>query len=78
MDDADDGAGYSCFGGVGVTAAYPTGLWVPGNDAPLVPPHEGVGYYLPVGWAFVVLGLFLDISSYASAGVNRRQASYSN
>lgn len=26
------------------------------------------------GWAFVVLGLFLDLGSYASAGQNRRQA----
>jgi hypothetical protein len=53
--DADDpGAGYTCFGGAGVTPAYPTGLWVPGNDAPVVPPHNGVGYYLLPGWVFVV------------------------
>ncbi len=53
-DAADEGDGYSCFGGVGVDTAYPAGLWVPGNDAPLVPPHPGVGYFLPVGWAFVL------------------------
>lgn len=29
------------------------------------------------GWAFVVLGLFLDISSYAAAGQNRRVAAQS-
>ncbi|MBS1152981.1 MAG: hypothetical protein H6Q89_4679 [Myxococcaceae bacterium] len=54
MDAADDGDGYRCFGGVGVEIAFPAGLWVPGNDAPLVPPHPGVGYFLPVGWAFVL------------------------
>ncbi len=54
LDARDEGPGYSCFGGVGIDSAYPTGLWVPGNDAPLVPPHPGVGYYLPVGWAFVL------------------------
>lgn len=54
MDAADEGPGYTCFGGVGLEVAYPAGLWVPGNDAPLVPPHEGVGYYLPAGWGFVV------------------------
>ncbi|MBL8955342.1 MAG: hypothetical protein JNK82_31500 [Myxococcaceae bacterium] len=53
--DADEpGPGYTCFGGVGVAEAYPTGIWVPGNDAPLVPPHGGVGYYLLPGWVFVV------------------------
>jgi len=53
--DADEaGPGYTCFGGAGVLEAYPTGLWVPGNDAPLVPPHGGVGYYLLPGWVFVV------------------------
>ena len=31
---------------------------------------EVVGF----GWAFVVLGLFFDLASYASAGQNRRQA----
>jgi len=50
----DDAPGYSCFGGVGIEQAYPTGFWVPGNDAPLVPPQASVGYYLPVGWAFVL------------------------
>jgi hypothetical protein len=54
LDAADPGPGYTCFGGVGVDQAYPTGLWVPGNDAPLVPPNGGVGYYLPVGWALVM------------------------
>jgi hypothetical protein len=53
--DADEpGAGYTCFGGAGVSPAYPTGLWVPGNDAPLVPPNGGVGYYLLPGWGFVL------------------------
>lgn len=53
--DADDPkAGYGCFGGVGVANAAPAGLWVPGNDAPVVPPHMGVGYYLAPGWGFVV------------------------
>jgi hypothetical protein len=52
-DAEDDAPGYSCFGGIGADG-YPAGLWVPGNDAPLVPPHSGVGYYLPVGWAFVL------------------------
>ena len=54
LDAADEGPGYSCFGGVGVAIAYPAGFWVPGNDAPLVPPHEGVGYYLPAGWGWVI------------------------
>jgi hypothetical protein len=54
LDAADPGPGYSCFGGVGVDQAWPAGLWVPGNDAPLVPPGTGVGYYLPPGWEFVV------------------------
>jgi hypothetical protein len=53
--DADEpGVGYTCFGGPGVSPAYPTGLWVPGNDAPLVPPNGGLGYYLLPGWGFVV------------------------
>lgn len=54
MDADEPGVGYTCFGGVGVAQAYPVGLWVPGNDAPLVPPHGGVGYYLLPGWVFVV------------------------
>lgn len=54
LDDDEAGPGYTCFGGAGVTPAYPAGVWVPGNDAPLVPPHGGVGYYLLPGWAFVV------------------------
>lgn len=54
MDSDEAGVGYTCFGGVGVEKAYPVGLWVPGNDAPLVPPHGGVGYYLLPGWVFVV------------------------
>ncbi len=54
LDNADPQPGYSCFGGVGVDDAYPAGLWVPGNDAPLVPPNGGVGYYLPVGYSFVI------------------------
>ncbi len=54
LDAKEAGPGYTCYGGVGVTQAYPTGLWVPGNDAPLVPPHGGVGYYLLPGWVFVV------------------------
>jgi hypothetical protein len=54
LDAAEPGPGYKCFGGVGISQAYPTGLWVPGNDAPLVPPNGGVGYYLLPGWAFVV------------------------
>ncbi len=53
--DANDAApGYDCFGGIGITQAYPAGVWVPGNDAPLVPPASNVGYYLPPGWAFVM------------------------
>ncbi|MBK7860906.1 MAG: hypothetical protein IPJ65_20335 [Archangiaceae bacterium] len=54
LDAAEAGPGYTCFGGAGIEQAYPTGLWVPGNDAPLVPPHGGVGYYLLPGWGFVV------------------------
>ncbi|MFT3842817.1 MAG: hypothetical protein QM723_37860 [Myxococcaceae bacterium] len=54
LDDADDGEGYDCFGGPGIAPAYPAGLWVPGNDAPLKPPYDGVGYYLPIGWAWVL------------------------
>ncbi len=30
------------------------------------------------GWAFVILGLFLDISAYAAAGQNRRVAAQSS
>jgi hypothetical protein len=54
LDAKDDGPGYDCFGGVGLESAYPAGVWVPGNDAPLVPPHGGVGYYLPPGWAWII------------------------
>lgn len=54
LDRNDEGTGFDCFGGVGVESAYPAGLWVPGNDAPLVPPRSGVGYFLPVGWGVVV------------------------
>lgn len=54
LDRADEGVGFDCFGGVGVERAYPAGLWVPGNDAPLVPPRGNVGYYFPVGWGVVV------------------------
>lgn len=54
LDDADPGPGYTCFGGVGVALAYPTGVWVPGADRPLQPPRQGVGYYVPAGWVFVL------------------------
>jgi hypothetical protein len=53
LDEKDEGAGYDCFGGIGFDA-YPAGVWVPGNDAPLVPTHTGLGYYLPPGWTFVM------------------------
>jgi hypothetical protein len=54
LEAADDTPGYDCFGGIGITEAYPAGVWVPGNDAPLVPPASNVGYYLPPGWAWVM------------------------
>ncbi len=70
-----------------VTAAF-NGNWIAPLLGLILLPYTTLAYVLvywfgngPVagfGWAFVVLGLFLDISSYASAGVNRRQASYSN
>jgi hypothetical protein len=54
LERSDDKPGYECFGGVGVDLAIPAGFWVPGNDAPLVPPRPGVGYFLPVGWGLVM------------------------
>nr|UXE44857.1 hypothetical protein Hi04_10k_c3807_00022 [uncultured bacterium] len=54
LDNASPGPGYDCFGGIGFAQAYPAGVWVPGNDAPLVPPSSNVGYYLPPGWAWVL------------------------
>jgi mono/diheme cytochrome c family protein len=54
LDDAEEGPGYTCFGGAGVANAIPAGVWVPGNDAPLVPTHTALGYYLPMGWTFIL------------------------
>ena len=54
LDDRDAGPGYTCFGGAGVTQAYPVGLWVPGYDAPTPPPRPTVGFYLPAGWQIVL------------------------
>jgi hypothetical protein len=54
LEAQDPEPGYECFGGVGLDTAYPTGFWVPGNDAPPVPPDGSVGGYLSPGWAWVV------------------------
>jgi len=41
LDDAEDGPGYTCFGGPGVNAA-PIALWAPGTGAVLLPTGTGL------------------------------------
>jgi hypothetical protein len=53
LDDADPGAGYSCFGGVGVSQAYTAGGWVPGMTA-LPPPRPGLGGWLLPKWRMIL------------------------
>jgi len=41
LDAAEDGPGYTCFGGSGVNA-LPAALWAPGAGATLYPTHTGI------------------------------------
>ena len=41
LDDAEEGPGYTCFGGPGVNAA-PVALWAPGTGAVLLPTGTGL------------------------------------
>jgi hypothetical protein len=51
LDDAEDGPGYTCFGGPGVNAA-PVALWAPGTGAVLLP--TGTALPLAAGRPWVV------------------------
>ncbi|MBX7192210.1 MAG: hypothetical protein K1X94_09140 [Sandaracinaceae bacterium] len=54
LDDAEEGPGYTCYGGAMVTPAYASGLWVPGDASVLEPPREDVGYWFPAGWQLIL------------------------
>jgi peroxiredoxin len=51
-DAADDGPGYSCFGGPRIEIRGDLGGWAPGNEPCQLP--EGVGRFLPAGSDVVV------------------------
>jgi hypothetical protein len=53
LEAADPQPGYSCFGGVGLSAALATGGWVPGL-APVPPPRPNLGGWLYPGWLMVM------------------------
>ena len=47
MDAADDGPGYTCYGGTGLGNAGPVGGWVPGAVPNMT--DEGVAQFIPAG-----------------------------
>ncbi len=52
MDDAEEGDGYTCFGGAGVGSPSPVAGWAPGDMPVHVP--EGTGIRVPAGAKLVM------------------------
>ena len=51
-DDAEEGPGYTCFGGPGINDAQNVGTWIPGSQPLAFGP--GTGLHMPAGSAIVV------------------------